>query len=346
MLRRWRFFFRRIRLECLFFIGLGVYIVAALLIKGCQTAQEQPPAPFFITPQAVRQTPPVRQQTIRVYLHKQKRVETMDLEEYILGVLSAEMPVSFHLEALKAQAVAARTFALGKIKRHGEGSNADICTDSSHCQAWDDESSRRKKWGKNYEANLDKLTSAVYATAGEIVTYRGEAIQALFHSTSGGMTENSENAFSASLPYLRSVVSEGEEDAPRYRGEVRVKRSEFARRVNAKFPKAKLDAAKLESQVETVSTFDSGRVESIRLGKALARGRDMRALFDLNSTNFTLTFTAREAVFQTIGYGHGVGMSQTGANAMANRGADYVEILTHYYTGTEVEAISSVIEKN
>ncbi|MDO4565111.1 MAG: stage II sporulation protein D [Clostridia bacterium] len=261
---------------------------------------------------------------ITVYNHRTDELVDMPLEEYLQGVVAAEMPSSFNLEALMAQAVAARTFSCYCILHRGCGSNeaADICTNSQCCQAYTDEVS-------------DKVKEAVAATAGEVLLYDGEVIEALFHASSGGSTENSENVFSAARPYLRSVISDNELGS-RQEGEVRFTLEDFAKMVNEAYPDAKLDSAKLPAMVAVESRYESGRVKSLLLGGVSITGKQARKLFSLDSAMFELMFSEDEAIFFTKGYGHGVGMSQSGANGMAESGSGYREILAHYYTGVTI----------
>jgi len=220
----------------------------------------------------------------------------------------------------------------------GEG-GADVCTDYTHCQAYLDEADQRKYWGKNYEARCARLWQAVNATRGMIITYNGMPIEVFFHSTSGGRTEDAQNVFSHGEPYLVGVSSAGEESAPKYNSTVRLSRAEFAERVNALYPAAQLSAGTLETGVRVLSRFDSGRVRTVAVGKTTLTGQKLRGLFDLNSTNFTFSFTGTDVLIQSTGYGHGVGMSQAGADAMAKRGADYKEILQHYFQGVKIRKL-------
>ena len=264
----------------------------------------------------------------------------MDLEDYIYGVLAAEMPASFEPEALKAQAVAARTFALRKQMTGGCSRNpgADVCTDSGHCQAYCTEAERKKNWGSKYAANTEKLQKAVSDTAGQILTYDDAPILTLFHASSAGYTESVENVYSQTLPYLRSVSSPEDEEISVDTQE-ELSRKSFAADVNKAWPKAGLKAAELEKQVKILSRFESDRVESIRLGGVTASGADLRRAVDLRSANFTIAYDKNSIIFHTRGYGHGVGMSQNGANVMAQEGSDYKDILEHYYTGVEIQTI-------
>lgn len=259
----------------------------------------------------------------------------MPLEEYIVGVVAAEMPASFEPEALKAQAVAARTYTMYK-KNHGgcdAHSGADICSDSTHCQAYLTAEEMADNWGASAKAYIQKILDAVEQTRGEMIYYDGEPIQVFFHASAGGRTENSENVYSKPLPYLVSVESQGEENSSNYFGEVCVSRKEFTKRMKAFSASISFDGKPLIGQVDR---FDSGRVQSIEVGSETFTGREMREIFGLNSANFTVE-AGDDVTFSTIGFGHGVGMSQTGANAMAKQGADYHEILTHYFQGVTIQ---------
>ncbi len=267
----------------------------------------------------------------------------MELEDYIGHVVAAEMPASFKDEALKAQAVAARTFAVRRMKLFGGtgcSNGCDVCTDSTCCQAFLSSDSMRSRWGDDYDEYRSKVMSAAENTSGIIAVYDGKPIEALYHSTSGGYTEDSQNVFSQAQPYLKGVYSPGEEDSSKFSSVTEISRSRFAKAINASCKKAGLSASKLEKQVSIVSRFDSGRVKSVKVGGAVMSGREFRTALGLNSANFTLEFAEKKVRIKTIGYGHGVGMSQQGANAMARDGATFDEILTHYYTGIELTDIS------
>lgn len=278
--------------------------------------------------------------SISLYDRASGKTEEMPLEEYIIGVVGAEMPASFPLEALKAQAVAARTYAVRHMTAFGGSgcSGADICTGSGCCQSYKSTEQLREKFGGEAERYMDKLRQAVYETEGEYAAYNGEPIEALYHSSAGGRTEDAQNVFSAALPYLVGVDSPGEETAGKYAAEVRVSLGEFTNRVNKKWPAARLKKNSLGEQVRVVSRYDSGRVKELKLNKVTVSGRELRRLFDLNSANFTLSI-GEGVTIRTRGYGHGVGMSQYGARAMALEGAGYEEILKHYYTGINIRKL-------
>ncbi len=300
--------------------------LAIAAIRGCALCRAEPD---------IRAEP-----TISVYDHEAGRAMDMELNRYLICVVGAEMPASFPLEALKAQAVAARTYALRRMSAYGgEGcgrGGCDICTDSACCQAFSHREELEEGYGEEAALYMDKLEQAVYGTEGIIAAYEGRPIEALYHSCAGGRTEDAQNVFSAALPYLVGVSSPGEEEAGRYTARYDYTPREFEKLINRSWPGARLDRDKLHKQVEVLSRYESGQVEELRLGSVTVSGKEMRKLLGLNSANFTID--CKDGVcIRTTGYGHGVGMSQYGARAMALSGADYREILLHYYTGVEVE---------
>lgn len=282
---------------------------------------------------------------ISVYDHREDEVITLPLEEYVAGVVAAEMPASYSSEALSAQAVAARTYAVTKLACFGGkpcgsgGQGCDICTDSACCQAWCSDERQREKWGDDYEKYRIKIADAVARCRGEAALYDGKPIEALYHAASGGFTEYSQNVFSQPRPYLVGV--ESPEEA--YVDVVSLGRSEFAKKIEKAFPKSQMRSKRLDDAVEILSRYESGRVDRLRLGDTVVSGRDFRKALGLASTNFKIDIDRDSVTVKTMGFGHGVGMSQRGANAMALEGADYVEILMHYYKGIEVADLSVLI---
>lgn len=262
-------------------------------------------------------------------------VETT-MEEWLPGVVAGEMPAGFEEEALKAQAVAARTYIMslmGSAKAaHPE---AAVCDDPGCCKAHLTDEQMRSNWGENYGDNYAKILSAVRSTDGEYLTYEGEAIEAVFHSSSAGKTEDSAEIWSA-RPYLISVESpETADDVPNYVTSVTVSAADFAAKTSGAHPEIQL-SGEPAFWLGAVTNDASGRVESVDVGGVLISGTEMRTLFDLRSTAFTLDYTDEGFLFTVTGYGHGVGMSQYGANVMAQNGDAYKTILTHYYPGTEL----------
>ncbi len=293
-----------------------------------------------------------RPREVTVYFHNDGIIRKVDLEEYIIGVVAAEMPASFHLEALKAQAVAARTYTVKRMTSLGGSPNkdhpeVDVCTDSTHCQAWISpeqfKQNLRKQFGIfGHRKYINNVTRAVEDTRGLILVYRGEVIDPLFHSTSGGFTENSEEVFSAMVPYLRSVASPYEEHSPKLTDMVEMKADHFARVMQQKFDGLKLNAEDLASSIQVMEVSQGGKVVSVKVGGVILSGRDVRAALGLNSTDFKIDCIGDRVIITTQGYGHGVGMSQYGADGMANRGDSFEKILRHYYTGVEIKRIHEV----
>lgn len=265
-------------------------------------------------------------------------VEKMDLGTYLVGVVRAEMPASFEPEALKAQTVAARTYTLYKLLSGGNhGDTADICTDSSCCQAYLSEEQARENWGKDADENEAKIEEAVVATDGQAVLYGGVPILAVFHSSSAGLTRAAGEVWVNDLPYLQAVTSpEAGDRIPNYYSRVEFKIEEFQEKVQAAYPEAVFSGSAVQ-WIKDARMDSAGSVMSICVGGVTMKGSDLRGALGLRSACFEWEIQRDTIVFFVTGYGHGVGLSQYGANQMALEGADYREILTHYYTGVTVE---------
>ena len=260
--------------------------------------------------------------------------EEMDTADYLTGVVAAEMPACFAPEALKAQAVAARTYVM-YCAQAGKHDTAQVCTDSGCCQAWLSTDELRERWGKDYGTYYDKVRAAVSATAGEYLAYGGAPVFAAFHSSSAGATEDSGAVWNA-LPYLISVSSpENAESVPGYVSTLELSRLDFRDSLLSVRPDADL-STEPEKWLGELRRDASGRVETAVIGGKEFAGTELRSLFGLRSTAFTLEYDGELFRFTVTGYGHGVGMSQYGANVMAAGGADYAQILAHYYPGTEL----------
>lgn len=274
---------------------------------------------------------------ITIYNTEKKQAVQLPLEEYICGVVAAEMPANFQLEALKAQAVAARTFVMSKVKNKCNKANgADIC-DSVHCQVYIEKDIKKEQWGKQQEENWNKIVQATNETKGIVLTYNGDLVlHPQFFATSSGKTESSEDVFSNLIPYLQPVNSPGEEIAPKFKTSKSVSYKEFVNVVNSHYGKNKMLNKNIKSQIKILSRTESGMVKEIQLGGIKIKGVDFRNIFNLSSANFTLDFKKDNITINCLGYGHGVGMSQWGANVMAKSGKDYTDILTHYYTGVDM----------
>lgn len=254
------------------------------------------------------------------------------MEEYILGVLAAEMPASFPEEALRAQAVAARSYSLYRAARSRHG-DAQLCADPGCCQAWMDEGAMKARWGAEYELWRGRLAAAVESTAGQYLSYGGEAVCAAFHSSSAGATEASGSVWSPT-PYLVSVHSpETAETVPGLITSAWISPEDFAAAIAGKYPAADFSAPP-SMWLGTACESEGGRTGSVLIGGVSVPGTALRQLFALRSTDFELVWDGAGFLFTVGGYGHGIGMSQYGAKLMAENGADYAQILAHYYPGT------------
>lgn len=275
-------------------------------------------------------------------LHKDTgKTEEIDIDEYLYGVVSAEMPASFEEEALKAQAVVARTYTIYKIinneDKHGE---ANICDDSTCCQAWISEEDRKEKWNeKERESYWEKIVSAVNSTKGEIITYEGKPINAFFHSNSGGATEAPVDVWGGSgYPYLQSVTTAGEDAYSQYSSKVEISKDEFVEKIKKEHSDFKIDFNEKDC-IKIEEYTDGNRVKKIKIGNLELSGVEVRNILGLRSANFKVTIEKEKIKFEVTGYGHGVGMSQTGADSLAKEGKTYEEIIHHYYTDVEIENI-------
>ena len=266
-------------------------------------------------------------------------VREMTVGEYLVGVVRAEMPASFEEEALKAQAVAARTYTYYKIQTGGNhGDTADICTDSTCCQAYIGEEQARSTWGAEADENESKIEAAVRDTDGQVILCGGVPILAVFHSSSAGMTRAAGQVWLNDLPYLQSVTSpEQGNSIPNYYSRTEFTQEQFREKVLAAEPEADLSGP-AETWLQNAVTDTAGSVSTVDVGGVTVKGSTLRSILGLRSACFEWEVQDGKLVFFVTGYGHGVGMSQYGAQQMAKDGADYLEILTHYYTGVTVEA--------
>lgn len=267
-----------------------------------------------------------------------KKIEEIDLDEYLYGVVSAEMPASFEEEALKAQAVVARTYTIYKIVNNdGKHKNADICDDSTCCQAWISKEDRLSKWKEEErDENWNKIVNAVNITQEKIITYNGEPINAFFHSNSGGETEAPIDVWGGSgYPYLQSVETSGEDAYSQYSSEASFTEKEFTTKIKEIHSNFKIDFDKKDC-IKVEEYTDGNRVKKIKIGNLELSGVEVRNIFGLRSANFEVNIKENKVFFKVTGYGHGVGMSQTGADSMAKQGSNYEEIIKHFYTDVKI----------
>ncbi|WP_243159413.1 stage II sporulation protein D [Clostridium sp. SM-530-WT-3G] len=283
---------------------------------------------------------------VKVYIKEENKVIELDLEDYITGVVASEMPANFNEEALKAQAIAARTYYMNKRKKpckDSEANGAEIC-DTTNCQVYMNKEKRLKLWSSSKgEENWSKIKNAVDCTRGQIMTYDGYVLEyPQFFSTSSGKTEDAKDVFSVDVPYLKSEESQGEEIAPKYESTCEFSIDDFVKKVNSSYIDANLTKSNLPAMVSIKSYTEGGSVKEIQIGEILIKGTDFRKIFGLNSSNFNIQFTNNQVIIKCRGYGHGVGMSQWGANVMAKNGFSYEQILKHYYRGIEIESIKYI----
>ena len=282
--------------------------------------------------------------TIKLLHLSTGQVEELNIDEYLYGVVSSEMPASFELEALKAQALVARTYTIYQINNNkGKHENEDICTDFNCCQAWISKEEMMAKWAPEDAENYwNKIVQAVDETKGKAIAYNGQVINAFFHANSGGITESSLNIWGGiDYPYLKSVETAGEEGYTQYASKVTLSHQDLLNKIQEKYQDCDIDFSGQDC-IKIIDYTTSGRVKTIKFGNKEIAGTEARTLLGLKSANFTFTISAENVTFTVTGYGHGVGMSQTGADALAKTGANYEEIIKHYYTDVEIIEVNSL----
>ncbi|RWZ58993.1 stage II sporulation protein D [Halobacillus fulvus] len=272
--------------------------------------------------------------SVRVLREKSGQIEEVPLETYVSRVVASEMPANFELEALKAQSLAARTYITRHLMNEAEGiENADV-TDTVKHQVYKNDQELKQIWSDQYESNMAKINEAVQATAGEIITYQHQPIDAAFFSTSNGFTENAEDYWHAEIPYLKSVESPWDEQSPKFIDQKIVTLD------NLRSALALDDFSSLAGV--TLTRTEGNRVNEVSISGKSFTGREIREALGLSSSDFTMEQKGEHIVFTTKGFGHGVGMSQYGANGMAQTGKDYKEIVHHYYQGTDISPIQTL----
>ena len=266
-------------------------------------------------------------------------IRELSMSDYLWGVVAAEMPASFELEALKAQACAARTYT---VVRQNSGSDkhpgADICEDSTCCQAYIEREAALDRWGLNAQEYEEKISQAVEGTDGLGILYEGQPIQALFFSSAAGRTVDAVAVWGNSVDYLKSVDSPEGDEVPNYHSQVVLSSRQVQEAALAAYPGADLSGDPSSWFGQAVRD-EGGTVTSIPFGGLTLTGGQVRSMLSLRSAAFTVTWDGENFTFDVTGYGHGVGMSQYGANAMAKEGKNFTDILTWYYTGTQVDAL-------
>ncbi len=293
-------------------------------------------------PSAESKSAKAQEETVRVFLHDSRQVVSVSLEEYLTGVLACEMPPTFHEEALKAQAVASHTFLLRRQKEQAASpdpalNGADISDDAAHHQGYYAPASRKRKWGDKAEGYEDRLKKAVRAVIDRRITFHGEPIIAAFHAVNGGRTLSAAQVWGGDIAYLQSVKSPGDKLSPDCTKTLALSESEVAERAET------LEDCRLtgeaKSWIKAPDAAQNGFVNRITVGGKAYTGQAFRTAMGLRSNIFTVEYRSGSFFFTTVGYGHGVGLSQYGADYLARQGKKWDEILTHYYTGVKIEKI-------
>lgn len=263
-------------------------------------------------------------------------IEEIDLDTYLFGVVASEMPASFELEALKAQAVVARTYTIYQMKNSNKHEGADICDSSLCCQAWITKENRFARWEENMrEEYWSKITRAVMETKGKIIMYNNEPINAFFHSNSGGKTELAINVWGGNLPYLQTVETSGEDAYTSYNSEIEVSKDDLIKKMLEKYSEFRIDFDNQDC-IKIIEYTEGGRVQKIKIGNKEISGVECRQIFGLKSAKFNFEILKSSVKFFVTGYGHGVGLSQCGSDALAKQGKKYDEIIKYYYKDVEI----------
>lgn len=305
-------------------IGFGIPMVLLILAIAflIPRGEKDPSAGASSPPTASTSSPQSSIQTYQIPVLVDGQVQTQNIETYIVRVVLAEVPASFEMEALKAQAVASRTFAL-RTCADGQKHGGAVCTSYRCCQAYmTEEAYLQRGWDPD---NIARVQAAVYATAGQVLTYEGQWIRATYFACSGGCTESAVTVWGQDYPYLQSVKSPGEEETVYYTDTVTFSHQAFQEALGVAL------SGSAHTWFGTISYTDSGGVETMQVGGVVYRGTTLRTLLSLRSTIFEVIVSDTQIVFVTKGYGHRVGMSQYGAEAMALEGSDYRQILRYYY---------------
>jgi len=347
--KRFVFFYAVI---CMLLLGISIYIA-----NNLDKAQEEQEKENKNKHEIIQITKYIEdnkiKDSIKVKITSTGAIKELTVNEYLKGVLPSEMPPEYDIEALKAQAVVARTYLYQKIAAGGHG-DADICDNAAHCQAYYSTEKileiwkKSKGWDKETrDIHAKKVAEAVEQTENIAVTYNGRYIRAYFHACSGGKTENVSNIWGKQkIPYLVSVESLGEEDYKNYSSKVKLSVSDLQAKLNEQQSiKCNINVDGRDI-VKFLSYTDTGRVDKVEIGGAIYTAEKLRTLLGLRSTNFNVEYENGEVIFKVTGNGHGVGMSQVGANYYAKQGYTFDKIITHYYTGVDVTYINKEDKTN
>lgn len=278
---------------------------------------------------------------VTVYREAKKEVVKLDLDEYVMGVVASEMPADFEMEALKAQALTARTYIVKKLTSNDSVDlpQGAVVGDSVNYQVYKSSDELKEIWkAADYESKMKKIKEAVQATSGQVLTYNGTPIDATFFSTSNGYTESSGAIWPNDIPYLTSVESPWDKKSPKYNGKKVVSVVEFEQKLGVSLPNS-------EEVGEITERTEGKRVAKVNINGKVLTGKDIRTKLDLKSTDFTWVRKGDDIIITTEGYGHGVGMSQYGANGMAAEGKSYEDIVKYYYKGVQLSKTDNLLAK-
>lgn len=315
-------------------IALLTLMLPAFLVRSCRAPQQQENSASTLS--------------VKLYDIQTRTLYRLPLEEYLIGVVAAEMPANFHLEALKAQAVAARTFTVKRLKYFGgKGSkyhaDADLSSDPGEGQAWLSEKELHAKWGLRYGSNLARVRQAINETAGILLTYDGKPIEAIYHSTCGGVTESAVEVWGKDYPYLRSVTCGADGHSPKYRQTYRFTIQEAAAKLGVKSFQGKAITASTQGSgiFKVVGQTNTGRAQKIYFAGKEISPEQFRTALNLNSARIRYNISGNNLAITTIGYGHGVGLCQYGSDGLAQKGWSFNQILQHYYPKTALVKITN-----
>ncbi len=316
---------------------LSLFTASVMLLLPLTAINEGSPAIFTTAIQSsiIKNNSDVTDSTsFRILNTENDKVTKIKTEDYIFSVVAAEMPALYEEEALKAQAVAAYTFALSR-KAENKDKSYDITTDYTIDQSYITEADAKKKWGDNADKYTKKIKNAVKDVSGYVITHNGGIITSVYHSVSSGKTEDSENVWGISLPYLKAVNSDGDKLSEDYKAETEFTLEQLKEKLNEEFEIKDTE----DGIFKDISRTPSGTVKNITVYGKEITGARLRNILELRSSSFEIEEKEGKYTFITYGYGHGVGMSQNGANYMAKQGSDFKEILMHYYTDCKIEKL-------
>lgn len=274
---------------------------------------------------------------LNYYTVKRGNIEELSFDDYLYGVVAAEMPASYNIEALRSQAIVARTYTMYQSLNNPKHENANVCDNSNCCQAWISKENRFSRWEENMrETYWKKIIQSVDSTSGKYISYQGLPINALFHSNSGGQTELPINVWGGSFPYLQSVQTSGEESYSSYSSEITISKDELVQKMLEKYNNFQINFNSSDC-IQILELTESNRIKNIKIGNINLSGVEVRKIFGLKSAMFSFSIDENNIKFNVKGYGHGVGLSQSGSDALANQGYSYEEIVYHYYNRSRIK---------